>query len=73
LIASVILIITPTIYWFFQAKFTDYSATTSTGIGSYNAPPMLAIIHMKNNDLKYKNSELQMSMGAPRYAASLID
>jgi len=57
LIATTILVITLTVYWFVQAKFTDYCATTSTRIGSYNAAPMFAIIHINNNGLVYKNND----------------
>ena len=56
MIATIILILTPTIYSFFQAKFTDNCATTSTGICSYNASPMSAIIHI--NSLVDQTSEV---------------
>jgi hypothetical protein len=55
LIATIILIITYTIDWFFQTKFTDNCATTSTGISSYKATPMFAAIHTNYNELQYKN------------------
>jgi hypothetical protein len=53
LIATIILVITFTISWFFQAKFTDNCATTRTGICSYQAAPMFAVIHINYNDLGY--------------------
>jgi hypothetical protein len=57
LIATVFLIITPAIYWFFQAKLTDNCATTSTGISFHNAAPMFTVTHINYNDLRYKNND----------------
>jgi hypothetical protein len=59
IIATVIFIITSTISWLLQAKFTDNCATTSTSISSHNAAPMFAVSHINDGETRYKNKMIR--------------
>ena len=46
LVTAIVSTITFTIYWFFQAIFTDNCSTAYTDIISYGATPVFAFTHM---------------------------